>query len=126
MFSDPLFKNQASGFYGEIMKTRNDYIALAIGLLLTCASAIALPVIGKSFGDSLADFDAELPFLLRHAYLLWLLPAIVFAVWLAWPAEKRRALITYLVAISGVTLAYAATVVAIQLEIHRLAATAAV
>jgi len=107
------------------MKTRNDYIALVIGLLLTCASAIALPIVGKSFGDSFADFGAELPLLLRHAYLLWLLPTIVFAVWLAWPSAKRRALITYLVAIGGVTLAYAATVVVIQLEIHRLAATVA-
>lgn len=107
------------------MRTRNDYIALVIGLLLTCASAIALPVVGKPFVDSLADFGAELPLLLRHAYLLWIFPAIVLVVWLSWPSAKRRALVTSLVAIGGVTLAYAATVVAIQLGVHRLAATIA-
>lgn len=108
------------------MRTRNEYIALVVGLLLTCASAVVLPVFGKPFADSLLDFGAEVPFLVRHAYLLWLLPAIVFVAWLCWPSGKRRVLLTYLVAIGGVALACIAAIVAIQLEIHQLATTVAV
>ena len=106
------------------MRTGAENVALAIGLLVTCAIALLLPRSIEQFSVAYASFGLNLPVLtkifLHHGYLLWLLPALVLAVWLFWPAHRRRILATYLVAIGGSLLVYAVAIVAMQLPAHQL------
>ena len=100
------------------MSTRNEIIVLFVGLLVAGTAALALPRLVAPFQTTFSGLGMQLPvgaaLLLEHTYLLWLLPVAVLAVWLGWPNTRRRVAATYVAALGGTAITYAAVVIMLQ------------
>ncbi len=99
-------------------------IQLVVGLLCAVIAALLPMLVIPTFHEVFISFGAQLPQLTKVAVAyhlwLWLLPLLVVAARLFWPAARRRAKASCWIGVLGLVITVVVTTLAMYMPILRL------
>ena len=99
-------------------------IQLVVGLLCAIIAALLPMLVIPTFHEVFLSFGAQLPQLTKVAVAyhlwLWLLPLLVVAARLFWPAKRRRAKASCWIGVLGLVITVVVTTLAMYMPILRL------
>lgn len=109
------------------MRTREEKILLAIGLLAAAAAAAVPFLVVPPFRETYANLGIEPPFVtrlfLQYGPVFWLLPFASLAAWLYWPTRPRRAWVSCLIGVASFVIMVPLLIAALYVPIFQVPAT---